>query len=132
MLTGKTQLFPRLKAVNRSFLRLIPGYPKQFVHGFVTFIITHAINFYLSIRRLFQLAHAMPSLRFLVTTSVCVIVSCTVTTVFLPHNCTWFSVLVCGGLYISLLAFLLLITGTWNEKDHLWLRHALCPGKQEK
>lgn len=88
--------------------------PRWGITGFfVTFLITHAINFYLSIRRLLQLANAAPPLRFLLTAFASVCISAAVTGHFLPQNCGWGGVIACGGIYIALLAFLLLITGTW-------------------
>lgn len=100
--------------------------PKFGITGyFISFLVTHAINFYLSIRKLLQLAKAAPSFRFLAVSSICVCASAIVTGYFIPQNLHWGTVIACGGIYLAMTAFLLLVTGTWSQNDHRWLIHAL-------
>lgn len=98
---------------------------------FISFLVTHAINFYLSIRKLLQLANAAPPLGFLVLSTLCVCISAAVTGFFLPRTLHWGTVIACGGIYLAMTAFLLLITGAWRQEDHRWLVHALRPGKEK-
>ena len=96
---------------------------------FISFLVTHAINFYLSIRKLLQLANAAPSLGFLALSGFCVCTGAAVTGLLLPQEIHWGTVIACGGIYLAITAFLLLVTGTWRQDDHRWLLHALRPKK---
>ena len=102
--------------------------PKYGITGyFISFLVTHAINFYLSIRKLLQLANAAPTLRFLFLAACSVIAAAAATSRMLPENTSWLHILICGGFYLAMLGFLLIVTGSWQEKDHRWLKHALMP-----
>jgi len=85
---------------------------------FLTFLVSHLINFYLSIRRLLQLTGLRLQLYFLPRTALCVIAASALLTFLLPVSAGWPVVIAASGVYLALLALLLLITGTWQEADH--------------
>lgn len=100
--------------------------PKYGITGyFISFLVTHAINFYLSIRKLLQLAKAAPTLRFLAGASASVCISAAVVYRFLPECKNWVQVLLYGGIYLALLAILLSVMGCWQDSDGQWLRNAV-------
>jgi len=91
---------------------------------FLSFLISHALNFYFSIRKLLQLITIMPSVRFFLVSTACVIAAVIFVGVFCPSTAGWSAVLVCGGMYLAFLGLLLLLTGTWGEEDHSRLTRA--------
>ena len=100
--------------------------PRYGITGyFISFLVTHAINFYLSIRKLLQLANAAPPLSFLALSGLCIIISAMVTGFVMPQELHWGTVITCGGIYLAMTALLLLLSGIWRQEDHLWLVHAL-------
>ncbi len=86
--------------------------PKYGIAGyFFSFVLTHAVNFYLSVRKLLTLTAHMPSLVFPLLTGLCVLAAASVTAFFVPTVCRWSSVLLSGGVYLTLLALLLALAG---------------------
>ena len=85
---------------------------------FFTYTLTHILNFYLSIRRLLVLTDLRPAFRFPVTVGICAILSAAIICVFLPSGIEWSTLLVRGGLYLTLYTLLLLLSGSidkWTE-----------------
>ena len=100
--------------------------PKYGIGGyFFSFVLTHVLNFYLSIRRLLQLTGRMPSLRAPILTGLCTAAATAVTCFYVPTVCRWSSVLVCAGIYLMLLYLLLRLAGVWRPEDSQWLKRSL-------
>ena len=100
--------------------------PKYGIGGyFFSFVLTHAVNFYLSIRKLLQLTALTPSLSFILRTGLCVCAAAAVTDFYVPTVCRWGNVLLSAGIYLTLLGLLLLLTNTWRTEDSQWLRRSL-------
>lgn len=81
---------------------------------FFTYVLTHVLNFFLSLRRLIKITDIRPRLWFLLRTAVCVIVCSGFVGFFAPVDAKWPNVLVCGGLYLILLSLLFVLT---TQKD---------------
>lgn len=102
--------------------------PRYGIGGyFFSFVLTHAVNFYLSIRRLLALTDRMPALGFPALTGLCVCAAAAVTGFFVPAVCRWSAVFRTGGIYLALLGLLLLLTGVWRREDTRWLKRNLRP-----
>lgn len=100
--------------------------PKYGIGGyFFSFVLTHAVNFYLSIRKLLQLTGHTPSLRLPLRTGFCVCAAVCVTCFYVPTVCRWSVVFVSAGIYLTLLGLLLLLTNVWRREDSQWLRRSL-------
>lgn len=100
--------------------------PKYGIGGyFFSFVLTHAVNFYLSIRRLLQLTGHIPSLGFPLRAGFCVLAAALITRFYVPTVCRWSNVLISAGIYLTLLGLLLLLTNTWRTVDSQWLRQSL-------
>lgn len=104
--------------------------PRYGIGGyFFSFVLTHAVNFYLSIRKLLSLTGHMPTLGFPVLTGLCVCAAAAVTGFFVPTVCRWSAVFWTGGIYLALLGLLLLLSGAWRQEDTRWLRRNLKPNE---
>ena len=77
---------------------------------FFTYVLTHVLNFFLSLRRLMKITDIRPRLGFLLRTAATVIVCSGFVGFFAPAAAKWPSVLVCGGLYLILLSLLFVLT----------------------
>ena len=86
--------------------------PRYGIGGyFATFLLTHAVNFFLSLRRLLQLSDSPLPWPYLLALLGCTGPAVVFTTYFLPVVCRWSNVLLRGGVYLVLLALLLSLTG---------------------
>ncbi len=96
--------------------------PRYGIGGYyLSFILTHALNFYLSIRRLLRIAGSVPLLDTLLPILGSVCATTWFVMRFVPVAPRWYSVLICGGLYLTLAALLLLLVGAWKgEFSHLF------------
>ena len=83
--------------------------PRYGIGGYYfTYVLTHVLNFILSIHRLFKVTGVRPNIRSFLSVTVCVCAAAWFVCAFLPPKAQWSSVLVCGGLYL-VIAFLLLV-----------------------
>lgn len=82
---------------------------------FFTYTFTHAINFYLSIRKLLALTDVRPSLRFPAAVAGAVCAVTVFLCLFLPAATDWSGVLVRGGLYLTMVGLLLTLTGAVDK-----------------
>lgn len=86
--------------------------PRWGVGGYIfTYTVTHCINFWLSLRRLMQISGAIPAWRPLVSTIGAVLGSVALCRWLLPLDARWPRVLLGGGIYLTVTACLLLLTG---------------------
>ena len=83
---------------------------------FVTYTVTHVLNFGLSLHRLLHLSNQAPSLSFLAGTVCSVLAAAIIVVFFVPTVSRWSSVLICSGLYLTLLGLLLTLTGTVDRQ----------------
>ena len=84
--------------------------PRYGITGYlISFLATHALNFYLSIQKLLTLSSAAPKLRFLLSTFFSIFCAVLIADL-LPHQ-SWGQIFVCAGVYLSTSALLLTITG---------------------
>lgn len=97
---------------------------------FFTFVLTHLINFILSLRRLLQLSGEVRLLRTVAVTAVCVLGAVIFTGSFVPVSNRWSSVLTAGGIYLTIAALLLQLTGGWNREDSRHLRQMFGRGRR--
>ena len=92
--------------------------PRYGIGGYYfTYVLTHVINFYLSIRRLLQITHAAPYRKFLVLSVSCVFLSVGISAAFLPKVPRWSSVCFGAGIYLTLLSLLLIMTGCIDKSQ---------------
>ena len=92
--------------------------PRYGIGGyFFTYTLTHVLNFYLSIRKLLQLSGAAPGWRFLLSVAFSVLAAAAVVVCFIPTVPRWSNVLVCGGVYLTLLPLLLTLTGCVDKPN---------------
>lgn len=103
-----------------AFLLLL--LPRWGISGYVfSFLVTHVINLYLSLRRLlkvsehrlklFDLLH--PLLCLIPSTSVCYLLPCQ-------------NLYLRGGFFLVVLGALYLLTDALREKDRIWLKRVIC------
>ena len=93
--------------------------PRMGIDGyFLSFLVTHAINFYFSLHRLLQLTQAPFPSSFFLRSALCVAAAAFFTGLLMPANAGWSIVIVCSGVYLALLALLLLVCGVWQDADH--------------
>lgn len=86
--------------------------PRYGIGGyFATFLLTHAVNFFLSLRRLLQLSGLPLPWPYLLVLLGCTGAAAAFTASFLPTVCRWSNVLLRGGIYLTLMALLLTLTG---------------------
>ena len=78
----------------------------------MTYTVTHVLNFGLSLHRLLRLSNRVPKLSFLSGTVCSVLAAAAIVVFFVPTVPRWSNVLICSGLYLTLLALLLMLTGT--------------------
>lgn len=82
--------------------------PRYGIGGYVfTYTLTHAVNFFLSIRRLLILTEVGLSVGFLMKTMLSVCGAAALALLFFTPAANWGSTLVCGGIYLAVLALLL-------------------------
>lgn len=97
--------------------------PRYGIGGYYfSFFITHALNFYLSIRRLLQISGEIPLLRSLFPITGCICSAAFFTIRFVGVSPRWYSILTCGGIYLTIAILLLLLCGGWNREDSRQLR----------
>ena len=84
---------------------------------FVTYTFTHVLNFCLSLHRLLHLSSSAPRPAFLLGTICSVLVAAAIVCFYVPTTARWTNVLICGGLYLTLLALLLMLTGTVDRQE---------------
>jgi len=85
--------------------------PRYGIGGYVfTYTVTHAVNCYLSLRKLLELTGVQLQIRFLFSAAACVCGAAAVCS-FVPLENRWVSVLTAGGIYLVVLALLLTLTG---------------------
>lgn len=77
---------------------------------FFTYVFTHVLNFFLSFHRLTKITGVTPKLSFLLPAALGVCITAGIICVFVPIHPTWQSVLLCGGLYLTLLSLLWTLT----------------------
>jgi len=82
---------------------------------FFTYTLTHVVNFYLSIRKLLQLAELRLSPGFLLGVCVAVLTAALIVCLFVSAGLNWVGTLIRGGIYLVLLALLLTLTGTIDK-----------------
>ena len=83
--------------------------PRYGIGGYYfTYVLTHVLNFILSIHRLLKVTDYRPKLRYFLYVTLCVCGVAWFVGSFVPLRAQWSSVLFCGGLYLSVV-FLLLV-----------------------
>jgi len=86
--------------------------PRYGIGGYYfTYVLTHILNFCLSIHRLLQITRINPNGRFLVSVLLCVLLAAGFSAVFLPDSNRWASVLFSAGIYLTILTLLLILSG---------------------
>lgn len=92
--------------------------PRYGIGGYYfTYVLTHILNFYLSIRRLLQLSGAEPRWRFLLNVGFSVLAAAALVLWFVPMVPRWSHILLCSGLYLTLLVLLYTLTGSIDNPD---------------
>lgn len=85
--------------------------PRYGIGGyFFTYTVTHAVNFYLSIRKLMELTEIQPRVRFLLSAAISVCGAVLVCG-FIPLENRWSAIMLVGGIYLVVLTLLLELTG---------------------
>lgn len=85
--------------------------PKFGIGGyFLTYTVTHVLNFSLSLRRLMKVSHYAPDLRRVATTVLTGIAAVWFVSTFRPAAAAWSDVFLSGGLYLTLHILLWLLT----------------------
>ncbi len=88
---------------------------------YFTYLFTHLVNFCLSLLRLIKLTGADPGSFFLIKTTA-IICSCVwFTGYFIPSYPRMGSILVSGGIFLSLCISLLILVGCWHPGDGRYL-----------
>ena len=82
---------------------------------FFTYTCTHVLNFCLSLHRLLQISGVPVQLSFLLPTGGSILCAAAVVSFFVPTVPRWRNVLICGGLYLTLTALLLTLTGALDR-----------------
>lgn len=105
--------------------------PRYGIGGYYfSFFITHALNFYLSIRRLLKFSGGLPLLESFLPTAGCICTAAWFTIRYVSVCPRWYSLLYCGGIYLSLAVLLLMLCGSWRKEDSLLLRRMFSGRKQ--
>ena len=92
--------------------------PRWGVGGYyVTYVLTHVINFLFSLHRLVKLTQPRVSLRFLLAAAGSTAVAAGLVFLWVPTVSRWSSVLVSGGLYLTTLLLLLILTGVLDKPE---------------
>ena len=95
---------------------------------YFTYVLTHLINFYLSLRRLLALSGAIRLLPTAGLALACVGAAVCCTGWFIPQANRWFNVLTSGGVYLALALPMLRLTGCWTADDTRHLRQMFLKG----
>lgn len=82
---------------------------------YITYTVTHVINFWLSFHRLLTLTKPSVSSGFFLTAAGCVFVVSAAAWIFLPPVDSWATVLLRGGVYLTALTLLLTLTGVLDR-----------------
>lgn len=97
--------------------------PRWGIGGYYfTFVLTHLINFYLSLRRLLELTGPVRLLPGAALALGCIVAAICCTGWFVPQASRWFNVLTGGGIYLALSLPLLHLTNCWTSADTRHLR----------
>lgn len=103
--------------------------PKYGIGGyFFVFTLTHAVNFYLSISRLFKVTDLQLDVKFLLKVVLCIFASGFIMNLFDPFTQSmplFASTLVKGVLMILFYMFLLNVTSTVDKGDISYIKHVL-------
>lgn len=92
--------------------------PRWGVGGYyVTYVLTHVINFLFSLHRLVKLTRPRVSLRFLLAAAGSTAAAAGLVFLWVPTASRWSSVLVSGGLYLTTLLLLLILTGVIDKPE---------------
>lgn len=91
--------------------------PRYGIGGyFFTYTLTHAINFALSLRKLLVVTELIPSIGFLLTTLLVLLLSTAIAATLYPHSIGWSALLTRGGSFLAVF-FLLLSLGKHFDKQ---------------
>ena len=97
--------------------------PKYGIGGYLfSFTVTHAINFFLSIRRLIVVTGYLPGFRTTVISALCCCACLLLLWNFQSDLITVAGTLISAGLFITVYTLLTFLTGALNKEDILWLR----------
>lgn len=102
--------------------------PRYGINGFIfTFMVTHILNFYLSIARLSKVTGYRLPLAFFGKSHLCAVIA----TIFasfatLTHQSLLITLLTSGASYLLIFGCLLLLTSTFSGKELRWFRNLLC------
>lgn len=90
--------------------------PRYGIAGYYfTYVLTHILNFFLSLHRLLQLSGAEIRWQYLLGVGFSVIAAAAAVLWFLPMSLRWSHVFLCSGLYLTLLVLLLILTGSIDK-----------------
>ncbi len=93
---------------------------------YLSFVVTHALNFVLSIRRLQKVTGFKPQLG-VVLRAIAGAVGASWVATLLPQADGLGGVLFLGGVYLGILALLMLILGVLGKEDWLWVKGLVHP-----
>ena len=104
--------------------------PRCGIRGYlVSFVVTHLINFYLSVRLLLRLTHLTPELSFLLRTAACVLTALGAALCVPAGFSALAYALAATGLYLAVFLPFLQLTGALGVQERLWLRQMLRAGR---
>lgn len=98
--------------------------PRYGIGGYYfSFCITHALNFFLSIRRLLQISGNLSPWDTLLPVMVCPCAAAWISMRMIPAAPVWHSVLICAAVYLTLAVLLLKLCGGWQQEDSRQLQN---------
>ena len=89
---------------------------------FWSFTVTHALNFYLSIARLFKSSGYTPKLRFFAKSFLCAAAALAVCILTLQRGASIVAILTGGTVYLGTVCALFLLSGLLGSREYLWIR----------
>lgn len=97
--------------------------PRYGISGYLfSFTVTHAINFFLSIRRLILVTGYLPKFHSTIKAALCCAGAMAVVYLLpISHQATWLHTVFFGGVYLMLFLFFCLLTGAIKKQDARWL-----------
>ena len=92
---------------------------------FISFTVTHALNFYLSITCLFRTVGYVPGPRFFLKGFACTAAATAFCTAALRPAASVASILTGGTVYLGVGLLLFMLSGVFNIRELLWLRQLI-------
>lgn len=107
--------------------------PKYGIGGYIfSFVVTHLINFFLSIRRLIRVSGYVPQISFPLRVTVLASLAALLISLIDRGLDGLIPLLALGGAYLSLFSLLLVVSNTFSLSDLRWIRSLLRQSRRKK